>query len=398
MAQGCNDSSGRQCFLIMHILISAVSRFESPTGICRHAANLAQVLEARPEIRRISFATGTWQKGYYRDGLGLADSEKIKLLPISIGNNSLDRNLWFMRELPRLSKAIAADIVHLSFPVPITGRSFSCKSVVTVHDLYPYDIPENFGFPQVLLNRKFLRMAVTNADAIACVSQTTLCRLCELFPKAQYKAAKIFNVVQPWRGIPRALEGLRFRCFVLTVAQHRQNKNLLLAVEGFEHLRQRGIVPRDSGLVIVGSSGPATESLKQAIAERRLQNSVQMASAISEGELRWLYENCLLFMATSRTEGFCLPLVEAMFAGCRIVCSDIPIFREIGSSECAYFELKQSPVEGLLSAARKVCEHASRQHQTRAIEFSPEAIGAQYSELYCKLVGRSSQEKIVECH
>ena len=123
-----------------------------------------------------------------------------------------------------------------------------------------------------------------------------------------------------------------------------------------------------------------------------------MTSAISEGELRWLYENCLLFMATSSTEGFCLPLVEAMFAGCRIVCSDIPIFREIGSSECAYFELKQSPVEGLLSAARKVCEHASRQHQTRAIEFSPEAIGAQYSELYYKLVGRSNQEKIVECH
>jgi len=356
------------------------------------------VLEARPEIRRISFATGTWQEEYYRDGLGLADSEKIKLLPISIRNNSLDRNLWFMRELPRLSKAIAADIVHLSFPVPITDRFFSCKTVVTVHDLYPHDIPENFGFPQVLLNRKFLRIAVTNADAIACVSHTTLCRLCELFPKAQHKAVKIFNVVQPWRVIPTALEGLRFKCFVLTVAQHRQNKNLLLAVEGFEHLRQREIVPRDSGLVIVGSSGPETESLKQAIAKPGLQNSVQMVSAISEGELRWLYENCLLFMATSSIEGFCLPLVEAMFAGCRIVCSDIPIFREIGSSECAYFDLKQSPVEGLLSAARKVCERASRQHQTRALEFSPEAIGALYSELYCKLVGGSSQGKIVECH
>jgi glycosyltransferase involved in cell wall biosynthesis len=344
------------------------------------------VLEARPEIRRISFATGTWQEEYYRGGLGLSDREKINLLPISIRNNSLDRNLWFMRELPRLSKTIAADIVHLSFPVPITRRLFSCKTVVTVHDLYPYDIPENFGFPQVLLNRKFLRVAVTNADAVACVSQTTLRRLCELFPKAQHKVVKIFNVVQPWRVTPRALRDLRFRSFVLTVAQHRQNKNLLLAVEGFERLRQQEIVPRDSGLVIVGSSGPETESLKQAIAQRRLQNSVQLASAISEGELRWLYENCLLFMATSSTEGFCLPLVEAMFAGCRIVCSDIPIFREVGSSECAYFDLKQSPVEGLLSAARKVCEHARRQHQTRGVEFSPEAIGELYSELYANLL------------
>lgn len=370
----------------MHVLISAVSRFLSPTGICRHAANVALALETRPEIRRISFVVGTWQEQYYRDTLKLGDSEKIKILPVSILNNSLHRNLWFKRGLPKLSKAIAADVVHLSFPVPIERRSLLCRTVVTLHDLYPYDIPENFGFPHVLLTRKLLRAAITNADAIACVSQTTLCRLCELFPKAQQKAVKIFNVVQPWRVTPRVPEVVLFKSFVLTVAQHRQNKNLLLGIEGFAQLRQQKIVPPDSGLVIVGSPGPETGSLKQAISRLQLQNAVQMVSGIPEAELRWLYENCLLFMATSSFEGFCFPLVEAMFAGCRIVCSDIPVFREIGSSECVYFGLRQPAVESLLAAVRKVWNHA-RQHQTKAVEFSPAAIGEQYSGLYRKLVG-----------
>ena len=300
----------------MHVLISAVSRFVGPTGICRHAANLALALEARPEIRRISFAIGTWQEQYYRDGLGLGDREKITIIPLSMPNNSLRRNLWLMRELPKLSKAIAADVVHLSFPAPIARRSLFCKTVVTLHDLYPYDVPETFGFPRVLLTRKLLRAAITNADAIACVSQTTLCRLCEQFPKAQQKAVKIFNVVQPWRVTPRSPMAVRFKSFVLTVAQHRPNKNLLLGIEGFAQLRQQKIVPPHSGLVIVGSPGPETRSLKQTIARLQLENAVQMISAVPEAELRWLYENCVLFLATSSLEGFCFPLVEAMLAGC----------------------------------------------------------------------------------
>ena len=369
----------------MHVLISAMSRFVSPTGICRHAANLAFALEARREIRRISFVTGSWQEQYYREILKLGRRGKINVVSVPIRNNSLARNLWFMHGLPRMSRAMSADVIHLSFPVPFDRRSLSSKTVATLHDLYPYDVPESCGFPRAFLMRRVLRKAIANADAIACVSQTTLSRLRELFPRAAQKSVKIFNVVRRWEVTPRMPAGVPFRDFALMVAQHRRNKNLLLALEGFAQLRQQKVITPNAGLVIVGSAGPETPAIKRTIATLQLEGAVLTISAISDAELCWLYKHCLLFLVTSTTEGFCLPLVEAMLAGCRIVCSDIPVLREIGSVQCAYFDLKGFPLGNLLYAARKICSHAAP-HQTRASEFTPEAIGEQYSDLYFKLV------------
>jgi glycosyltransferase involved in cell wall biosynthesis len=38
-------------------------------------------------------------------------------------------------------------------------------------------------------------------------------------------------------------------------------------------------------------------------------------------------------------EGFGLPVVEGLLCGSRVVCSDIPTFREIGGEACHYFDL-----------------------------------------------------------
>src|ERR1019366_678927 len=40
-------------------------------------------------------------------------------------------------------------------------------------DLYPYDIPENFGFPHYFANRAILRQCLSSVDGIACVSGGT---------------------------------------------------------------------------------------------------------------------------------------------------------------------------------------------------------------------------------
>jgi hypothetical protein len=41
-----------------------------------------------------------------------------------------------------------ADVVHLAYPVPLNSGAFACPIVVTLHDLYPHEIPENFWLPQ----------------------------------------------------------------------------------------------------------------------------------------------------------------------------------------------------------------------------------------------------------
>ena len=44
----------------------------------------------------------------------------------------------------------------------------------------------------------------------------------------------------------------------------------------------------------------------------------------------------------SREEGFGLPVIEAMSAGCPVVCSDIDIFREVGGEAGLYFDPNSS--------------------------------------------------------
>src|SRR5512146_2224680 len=171
----------------MHILDSGLSRFTAPTGICRHVAGLVKALNTQSEIERITCAVGPWQQDYYERLLGVTPGTKIDMVPVAIANRPLSRNLWFSTQLPKLARSLGADLVHLSFPIPILRTKFSCKTVVTLHDLYPYDFPSNIGYPKVLFIRAFLKNCINNSDAVAGVSEATASRLREALPSTTSK-------------------------------------------------------------------------------------------------------------------------------------------------------------------------------------------------------------------
>jgi glycosyltransferase involved in cell wall biosynthesis len=304
---------------------------------------------------------------------------------VDLPNNSLSRNLWFATGLPALAERTKSQVMHLSFPIPLFIKR-RIKTVATVHDLYPYDLPENIGFPKVYFIRAFFRSCLENSDAITCVSNSTLNRL---------KATILVSNDKPMVAIPNAIDftdvesrrppWVGSRPFVLMVAQHRVNKNLSLAIDGFERMLYTGVVAPNSNLVIVGSQGPETPTIQDAVRRKNLSDRLKFASCITEAELRWLYEHCLFFLATSSVEGFCIPLVEAMSFNSNIVCSDIPVFREIGSRTCCYFDLSNDPVQAMTDAARRALELPSQGHDYSAARYSTKAVGKQYVALYNKL-------------
>lgn len=368
----------------MHILISALSRFTSPTGICRHAANLARCIRRTDRDVRVTLVTGDWQARYYREVLCIEEDRETRILPIAIRNDSIARNRWFMQNLPYLAKSLAAELVHFSFPIPVLQARFECKTVVTLHDLYPYDCPEVFGYPNVYFNRMFLQLCLRNSDAIACVSTATYTRALELLPESVAgKLSVIPNCFVPTSVSPAPPANFNNTNFVLSVAQHRHNKNLPLAIEGFGRMLAQNVLPEDCVFIVVGCEGPASERIRKAIVSRGLAGRVKLLSSVPDDELQWLYRNCLFFLAASSTEGFCLPLLEAMAAGCRVVCSDIPAHREIGSSSCHYFRL-DGTVECLVMASAEALEE--ERHHTGLSRFSPAVVGDQYMSLYRDLL------------
>jgi glycosyltransferase involved in cell wall biosynthesis len=336
----------------MHILIAALHRPSKPTGVCRHAANLAQCLADTKEVTQVTLVVGAWQRHYFET---FFSSKKIKLIDVDMKNSSLSRNIWFLFGLPKLVNRLLPDIVYMSFPFPFLRSLFPSPIISTIHDLYPYENPEVFGFPNVIFNRFFLKLCITNSDGLVCVSKSTLSSLRAYFPNlySRQSIAVIYNYVNLHQVVPNLSNRLPISerdSFLLCVAQHRKNKNIDLAIQAFDLLIKNAELPTSTKLIIVGSNGPETKKIQELIYNLCLQNQVLLLHSIEDSELCWLYQNCEMCIAASSQEGFCLPLAEALDFSCKIVCSDIPIFREIGSSSCTYFNLQGDPVKNLSQA------------------------------------------------
>jgi glycosyltransferase involved in cell wall biosynthesis len=373
----------------MHILIPALHRPSSPTGVCRHAANLAQCLAENNDVTQVTLIVGDWQKKYFEETFQLS-SAKINLIGISIKNSSLARNCWFLFGLPRLADHLKPDIIHLSFPFPFVRQWFEAPVVTTIHDLYPYECPENFGYPQVWFNRWFLRQCVDQSTGLACVSQTTLSSLQDYFPTIHVRRqiTVIYNYVDFSHvrlRVPEKIASEEDLRFILCVGQHRKNKNLDLLIHAYHTLRKNGILQASTKLLIVGSPGPETENLLHQIQTLALQEQILLLSSIDNNELCWLYKNCELFVIPSSTEGFCLPLVEALSLSPRVVCSNIPIFQEVGSADCAYFELDDKSVNNLTEVMASTLEQPVAKDPAIEPRFSKARVAQQLLNFYASV-------------
>ena len=336
----------------MHILIPVLHRPKNPTGVCRYAANLARCLADTTTVTQVTLIIGVWQKTYFEENFNFI-SPKIELVDVNIKNNSVVRNIWFLFGLPKLVNQLNPDLVHLSFPFPFIRKWFNCYVVSAVHDLYPYEYPENFGFPNVWFNRLFLSQCIRNSDGISCLSMMTLKALKNYFGNviSTKKTTVTYTYVNFSSIEPKPLKTSLLNQetdFLLTVAQHRKNKNLDLLIKAYKLLIENNTLTLDSRLVIVGSHGPETESILALIQKLSLQNQILLLASISDDELCWLYKFCKLFVISSSIEGMCIPLVEALSFNAKVVCSDIPIFREVGIySDCQYFGLDSNATKNL---------------------------------------------------
>jgi glycosyltransferase involved in cell wall biosynthesis len=375
----------------MNILITALSSSTGPSGICRHAYSLACCAASRKEISQVTLVVGKWQESYFRHSFRMEDL-KLRIVVANIHNDAFARNLWYLWELPKLANAVAADIIHLSFPVPIRRARLNRPVVVSLHDLYPYDEPDNFGFPKVYFNRVFLQQCLREVDLITCVSETTLARLNTRFPMvARKKGVVVYNCVNINSG-RSSYSHITDQPFFLMVAQHRANKNITMAIRVFAELLERKRIDKRTLLLLLGNHGPETAMIKAVIEREALRDNVRLIDGVSDEELIWLYKGCDILLAPSFVEGFGLPVVEGLLCGSRVVCSDIPTFREIGREACYYFDLYSERASSALAAA--ICDALTKpKRKAEDLDrFSIEEIAQNLMTVYLGLQEGSTEE------
>src|SRR5438552_6240417 len=167
----------------MKVVIAAVSSNTHMSGVSRHAANIVRCLLTRSEVSSVHLLVAPWEHGHVCEAVARKD-RRLRIHSVSVRPGTLARNLWYYFSLPAIAAQLEADIVHIAYPSPVQRHAFHCPTVVSLHDLYPYDIPANFGFPKVFFNRMVLQECLRSVNAIACVSESTRQHLYQRVPLA----------------------------------------------------------------------------------------------------------------------------------------------------------------------------------------------------------------------
>lgn len=140
--------------------------------------------------------------------------------------------------------------------------------------------------------------------------------------------------------------------YLLMVGTVEPRKNHQLVLDAMD----RGLFARGWQLVIAGRQGWDIEETAERIrSHSQLGRQLHWIEDASDADLAYLYEHCRFVVFPSMTEGFGLPIVEALGRGVPVLCSDHPVLREVGGEYCGYFS-PEDP-QSLLS----VLEEADRE-------------------------------------
>ena len=226
-------------------------------------------------------------------------------------------------------------VPHYNIPVFYHGRL-----LVTVHDAFHLAMPEFVGG---VLKKTYAKImfheVATKASHIVCVSHFTESELCRFTGASSDKVSVIYNGVDNFWSIPlQQNQRIFLKPYILFVGNVKPHKNLRMLVRAFLHIMNR--IPHS--LVIVGKKeGFLTADYEVGKLAEQAGDRILFTGLVSNEKLKNYYHYADLFVFPSLYEGFGLPPLEAMAADCKkILCSDIPVLREIYGNCVEYFNPK----------------------------------------------------------
>ena len=258
-----------------------------------------------------------------------AHGDCVEIIPCTVPIYSVREQLVLPRVIPA-----GADLLWVPhYNIPIFYRG---KLLVTVHDVFHLDMAQMVPGLHRRLYAKFMFAAVAaKADKIICVSKFTEKRLRYFEPGLQeQKTCVIYNGVDDYWKQPSAAKESLQRPYLLFVGNVKPHKNLPRLVAAFSEIKDK--IPHD--LVIVGKEeGFIVGDNKARKCADSLKERIRFTGYISDEELRRLYAGAALFVFPTLYEGFGLPPLEALAAGCRrLLLSDIPVLHEIYGTSAVY--------------------------------------------------------------
>lgn len=232
-------------------------------------------------------------------------------------------SLWRTFSIPRELRRQKVALYHgLSNELPIGIRHAGIPSVVTIHDVIFLHHPEYYKPIDRFIYRLKFRYAAREADRVIAVSEYTKQELVRWLSVPEDKIDVVYQGQQldfaQVTAAQRAQVRQQYRLpgrYILYVGTIEERKNLKLAADAMELLRERGILPEDMCLVAVGRSTPYAEDLKGYLQDLGLLKHFIFLHSVAFADLPACYLMADLFVYPSRIEGFGIPMLEAAAAG-----------------------------------------------------------------------------------
>lgn len=231
-----------------------------------------------------------------------------------------------------ISKSIKNyDICHSSYYRISTSKNI--KNIVTVHDFtYEYFMK---GVPKFIHHTQ-KKHAIKNADGIICVSENTKKDLLSFFPRIkEEKISVIYNGVNEEFHIIKNKNNSKFskykdKKYILFVGDRSSYKNFDIILEVLCNL--------DEYILLIIGGGNLTYSEKFNLNTKLGRERYDHIQNVSVEELNIIYNfaHCLIY--PSSYEGFGIPVIEAMKAGCPVIAMNKSAIPEISGGAAVLFD------------------------------------------------------------
>ena len=291
-----------------------------------YATGLLDPLTKRDDVDVVAFGLPGFVKQYPQ----LAAAAHTVVPPLPEGRHVLRRVLIENAWLPRHLRAEKVDLVHhLGGIVPPGCRA---PAVVTLHDLQYLSYPAYFSTAK----RRYLAMtqgrSLKRAEVVTAVSDFTRTQAIEAFDLDAPKVVVVPPVVplMPAVSADRRAELLAelgvHAPYILYPAATYPHKNHAMLLEAFAAVTKT----EDVSLVLTGAVGAGAwgsahstrADLADLVARLGIDDQVQALGYVTSEQLAALYTGASMLAFPSRFEGFGIPVLEAMAAGCPVIAAN----------------------------------------------------------------------------
>jgi glycosyltransferase involved in cell wall biosynthesis len=321
----------------MKALVEASRAFNQGAGIGRYSRNiLSRLIDSAPDDWW-TLVNAPDVRGSVTNMFPVGSRPNVRVANLPFSRRNADR-LWFRLGLPLDIRLFAgsADVMYSpDFTAPPMAR---VPRMITVHDLAFITHPDQTTEALRTFLERVVPRQVEGADKVAVVSEATRSDLQRLLGVSDEKIVLVRNAVderfyraEPLGARDKVRLGIPDR-YLLMVGTIEPRKNHLNALRALEASGVGTSLP----LVIAGRPGWGFEPAMELIETMASRGLVTRPAYVPDKDLPSLVAGATAMIYPSWTEGFGLPVAEALAAGVPVVTGTAPALREVGGPHALY--------------------------------------------------------------